>query len=234
MTTTNPFLGHFRIELWGDYALFTRPEYKSERVSYDVPTPSAIRGILCSIYVSQGMRWVVDRIHVLSPITKINIKRNEVTDKISARTVKNAITNDDTETLFLDAKEKIMQRNSQILKNVHYVVDAHFEMTEGARKTDNPRKFESIINRRINRGQCRLMPYFGCREFPAYFRLWDDDKDIPTIPDSNDFGYMLYDMDYSNPDKIVPLWYHAQMVNGVINCEEDKIVRKEEGDSSRR
>lgn len=210
-----------RLEIWGKYALFSRPELKVERVTYDVPTPSAIRGILDAIYYHPGMRWVVDRIHVLSPIRYANIKRNEVSDKISARTVKKQILNNTAEEIGMYAKDKIVQRNAMVLQDVHYVVEAHFEMTDKANDTDNPGKFQDIIKRRIRKGQCFHTPYFGCREFPVFFREWET-ADIPSISENRDLGFMLYDMDYSDPKNITPIWFHPIMENGVIavgNCE---------------
>ena len=132
-----------QVEVWGDYACFTRPEMKTERVSYDVMTPSAARGLLESIYWHPGLRWVIDRIHVCSPIYFTNIRRNEVKDTISASKVK-TVMNGGTGELYLSAPESIQQRAAMVLRDVHYVIDAHFEMTPAAAPGDNDGKFQDI------------------------------------------------------------------------------------------
>lgn len=133
-------------EVWGDYACFTRPEMKTERVSYDVMTPSAARGLLESIYWHPGLRWVIDRIHVCAPIRFTNIRRNEVKDVISARRAKTVMEKGQGE-LYLAASESIQQRAAMVLRDVHYVIDAHFDMTDAAAPGDNPGKFQDIIKR---------------------------------------------------------------------------------------
>ena len=158
-----------QVEVWGDYACFTRPEMKTERVSYDVMTPSAARGLLDSLYWHPGLRWVIDRIHVCAPIRFTNIRRNEVKDVISARRAKTVMEKGQGE-LYLAASESIQQRAAMVLRDVHYVIDAHFDMTDAAAPGDNPGKFQDMIKRRLEKGQCYSMPYFGTREFPAQFR----------------------------------------------------------------
>ena len=206
-----------RVEVWGDYALFTRPEMKTERVSYDVMTPSAARGLLESIYWHPGMKWCIDRIHVCSPIRFTNIRRNEVKDTISARKVKTVMEKGQGE-LYLATPESIQQRAAMVLRDVHYVIDAHFDLTENAAPGDNAGKFQDIIKRRLERGQCYSMPYFGTREFPAHFRRCTE---LPPCPDElkgvRDLGWMLLDMDYSNDDGIRPMFFRASMKDGVIN-----------------
>lgn len=180
-----------QVEVWGDYACFTRPEMKTERVSYDVMTPSAARGLLESIYWHPGLRWVIDRIHVYAPIRFTNIRRNEVKDVISARRAKNVMEKGQGE-LYLAASESIQQRAAMVLRDVHYVIDAHFDMTDAAAPGDNPGKFQDIIKRRLEKGQCYSMPYFGTREFPAQFRRCTE---LPPCPDelkgTRDLGWML-------------------------------------------
>lgn len=132
-----------RVEVWGDYALFTRPEMKTERVSYDVMTPSAARGLLESIYWHPGMKWCIDRIHVCSPIRFTNIRRNEVKDTISARKVKTVMEKGQGE-LYLATPESIQQRAAMVLRDVHYVIDAHFDLTENAAPGDNAGKFQDM------------------------------------------------------------------------------------------
>ena len=205
-----------QVEVWGDYACFTRPEMKTERVSYDVMTPSAARGLLESIYWHPGLRWVIDRIHVCSPIRFTNIRRNEVKDIISANKVK-AVMNGGVGELYLATPESIQQRAAMVLRDVHYVIDAHFEMTPAAAPGDNHGKFQDIIKRRLERGQCYSMPYLGTREFPAHFRRC---AKLPPCPDelkgTKDLGWMLWDMDYRDPENITPKFFRAEMVDGVM------------------
>lgn len=153
-----------KVRVWGPYALFSRPEMKVERCSYDVMTPSAARGILEAIYWHPGLRWVIDKIQVNKPIRFTSVRRNEVKSKISASNVLQAYNGADKE-LYLSTKEEIVQRASLLLCDVEYVIEAHFEMTEQANETDNPGKFKDIMMRRLKRGECYHMPYFGCREF---------------------------------------------------------------------
>lgn len=205
-----------QVEVWGEYACFTRPEMKTERVSYDVMTPSAARGLLESIYWHPGLRWVIDRIYVCSPIRFTNIRRNEVKDTISARKVK-TVMEKGTGELYLAAPESIQQRAAMVLRDVHYVISAHFEMTEQANSTDNPGKFQDIVKRRLERGQFYSMPYFGTREFPANFRRCEA---IPKCPEElrgkKDLGWMLWDMDYRDPQNITPKFFRASLVDGVM------------------
>ena len=151
-----------RLEVWGDYALFTRPEMKVERVSYDVMTPSAARGLMEAVYWHPGMRWSVDRIHVCSPIRFTNLRRNEVKATVSARSARTVMERG-TGDLYLCTPENIQQRASMLLRDVHYVIEAHFDMTDRAAPGDNPGKFQDIIKRRVRKGQFYHQPYFGCR-----------------------------------------------------------------------
>lgn len=128
------------VEVWGDYALFSRPEMKTERVSYDVMTPSAARGLLESVFWHPGLKWVVDRIHVCAPIRFTNIRRNEVKDTISARKMQTLMEKGGE--AYLATPESIQQRAAMVLRDVHYVIDAHFDMTMRASPTDNPGKFQ--------------------------------------------------------------------------------------------
>ena len=215
----------FKLEVFGDYALFTRPEMKVERVSYDVMTPSAARGILEAILWHPGMRWKIDRIYVMSPICFSNIRRNEVSAKISGRTTKSAMQTG-ADDLYLCTKDCIAQRAAMVLRHVHYVIEAHFEMTEKASPTDNAGKFCEMFRRRAQNGQCYHQPCFGTREFPAAFRLWEG-GDIPTAyPDSEkDLGFMLYDMDYSDPRNIKPMFFRAVLKNGVLDLTDAEVYR---------
>ena len=203
------------VEVWGDYACFSRPEMKVERVSYDVMTPSAARGLLDAIYWHPGMRWVIDRIHVCAPIRFTNIRRNEVKDTISARKAKTVMEKGGE--LYLSTPDSIQQRAAMVLRDVRYVIEAHFDMTNKAAPGDNPGKFQDIVKRRIKKGQCYSQPYFGCREMPAHFRWCEQ---IPPCPDEllgeKDLGWMLYDMDYTDLQDIRPLFFRARLENGVL------------------
>ncbi len=212
-----------QLEVWGAYALFSRPELKVERVSYDVPTPSAARGIVEAVYYHPGLRWVIDRIHVLNPIRFVGIRRNEVTDKISGRNVRQAAQGGG-QALYLVTSQKIVQRSSLLLQDVHYVIEAHFEMTDKAAPSDNPGKFQDIVTRRMERGQCFHTPYFGCREFPVSFRRWPGGP-IPTIDETRDLGLMLYDFDYSDPAAITPTYFRARLEHGVLNTQNCEVFR---------
>ena len=212
-----------QLEVWGAYALFSRPELKVERVSYNVPTPSAARGIVESVYYHPGLRWYIDRIHVLNPIRFVSIRRNEVTDKISGRNVRQAAQGGG-QPLYLVTSQKIVQRSSLLLQDVHYVIEAHFEMTDKAAPSDNPGKFQDIVTRRMERGQCFHTPYFGCREFPVSFRRWPGEP-IPTIDETRDLGLMLYDFDYSDPAAITPTYFRARLEHGVLNTQNCEVFR---------
>lgn len=205
-----------KVEVWGDYACFSRPEMKVERVSYDVMTPSAARGILEAVYWHPGMRWVIDRIRVCNPIRFTNIRRNEVTDVVSASSALSAM-NGNNSPLYLATSEKIAQRATMALRDVRYVIETHFEMTEKANATDNEGKFCDIIRRRLEKGQYYHQPCFGTREFIAYFKPCEK---IPECPDElkgeRDLGWMLYDMDYSDMTDIKPMFFRAKLIDGVL------------------
>ena len=210
-----------QLEVWGAYALFSRPELKVERVSYDVPTPSAARGIVESVYYHPGLRWYIDRIHVLNPIRFVSIRRNEVTDKISGRNVRQAAQGGG-QPLYLVSSQKIVQRSSLLLQDVHYVIEAHFEMTDKAAPSDNPGKFQDILRRRLRKGQCYHQPCFGCREFPASFREWPG-GDIPALKVTQDLGFMLHSLDYSDPANIRSQFFRAKLVDGVMECRDVEV-----------
>lgn len=211
-----------KMEVWGEYACFTRPEMKVERVSYDVPTPSAARGMVESVYYHPGLKWHVDKIYVCKPIRFTNILRNEVASKISARNVLTEANG--KKRSYIDRNADIQQRATTMLRNVHYVIEAHFEMTDKANPSDNPGKFQDIVKRRLRSGQAYMQPYLGCRECTAHFRLWEG-GDIPTIDETRDLGYMLFDLDYSDPENIQPMFFRAQMVHGVIDLTDCEVVK---------
>ena len=126
--------------------------------------------------------------------------------------------------LYIAASQDIVQRAAMMLKSVHYVIEAHFEMTEIANASDNPGKFQDIIKRRLEKGQCYSQPYLGTRECTAKFALWEEEK-VPTIPETRDLGYMLYDLDYSDLQSIQPMFFRAKMENGVIDLRNCEVVR---------
>ena len=208
-------------EFWGPTALFTRPEMKTERVSYDVPTASAARGMIESVYFHPGLRWKIDKIWVCAPIQFINVRRNEVSSKILASSVMTEA-NGGRPGRIVTAQD-IQQRASMMLRDVRYVIEAHFEMTDKANPSDNPGKFQDIVKRRLKKGACYSTPYLGCRECTAHFGLWEGaEEDIPAIDETRELGYMLYDMDYSDPENITPRFTRVRMEHGLIdlrNCE---------------
>ena len=203
------------VEVWGAYALFSRPELKTERVSYDVMTPSAARGLLDAIFWHPGLTWRVDSIHVCAPIRFTNIRRNEVKDTISARKAQSVMEKGGE--LYLATPESIQQRAAMVLRDVHYVIDAHFEMTQRASPTDNPGKFQEMMRRRVEKGQFYHQPCFGVREFPAHFKPCTQ---LPPCPEElkgeKDLGWMLLDMDYSDPENITPHFFRATLRDGVL------------------
>ena len=212
-----------KVKVWGEYALFSRPEMKVERCSYDVITPSAARGILEAIYWHPGMKWVIDKIYVQKPVQFTSIRRNEVKSKISSNNVL-PVYNGADKPLYISTKSDIVQRASLLLRDVSYVIEAHFEMTEKAVESDNTGKFKDIIMRRLRRGECYHMPYFGCREFPANFCLCEDEKIETAYSGEKDLGFMLYDMDFSDLDNIQPMFFRALMKDGVINLRDCEVI----------
>lgn len=213
-----------KVKVWGEYALFSRPEMKVERCSYDVITPSAARGILEAIYWHPGMKWVIDKIYVQKPVRFTSIRRNEVKSKISSNNVL-SVYNGADKPLYISTKSDIVQRASLLLRDVSYVIEAHFEMTEKAVESDNPGKFKDIIMRRLKRGECYHTPYFGCREFPVNFCLCEDEKIETAYSGEKDLGFMLYDMDFSDLDNIQPMFFRALMKDGVINLRDCEVIR---------
>ena len=208
-----------KLHIWGDYACFTRPEMKVERVSYDVITPAAARGILEAINWKPAIRWVVDRIHVLKPVHFETIRRNEVGSKISDRNVKAAMNAGSLEGLHLVVDEDRQQRAMLALRDVVYGIEAHFEMTPKAGVQDNPAKHLEMFRRRAASGQCFHRPCMGVREFPAHFELVEDfpPTRLPEGARDRDLGWMLYDIDYGK-DR-APQFFRAEMRDGVIDLE---------------
>lgn len=204
------------VEVSGDYACFTRPEMKVERVSYDVMTPSAARGILEAIFWHPGMRYVITKIHVCNPISFTNIRRNEIKDVISSKTAKELMKKHQGEP-YIAACNSIQQRAAMVLKDVRYVIEARFVMTEKANASDNPGKFLDMFNRRVEKGQCYHQPCLGVREFPAKFERSNEIYTCPPeLVGEKDLGWMLYDMDFTDLEDIKPMFFRAKLVDGVI------------------
>lgn len=207
-----------KLKIWGERACFTRPEMKVERVSYDVITPSAARGILEAIHWKPAIRWSVDSIQVLKPIRFESIRRNEVGGKLSAASVVKAIKAGRTNDLYSLVDEDRQQRAATILREVAYVIGAHFELTDQAGPDDSVGKHLDIFNRRARKGQYFHAPCLGTREFPASFELLEESAEVPIPHDSlggtRDLGWMLHDFDFA--DGMSPRFFRAQMVEGQI------------------
>ncbi len=216
-----------RLLVWGERACFTRPEMKVERVSYDVITPSAARGILEAIHWKPAICWVVDRIHVLKPIRFESIRRNEVGGKLSASSVAKAMKAGRTDNLVTLVEDDRQQRAATVLREVAYVIDAHFELTSKAESGDSVGKHLDIFNRRARRGQYFHAPCLGVREFPASFELIQPDAPLPTVHadllGERELGWMLHDIDFAH--EMTPRFFRAAMRDGVI---EVPALRSEE------
>ncbi len=216
------------LKVWGDNACFTRPEMKVERVSYDVITPSAARGIIEAIHWKPAIRWIIDRIHVLEPIRFENIRRNEVADMIKPGNVASAMKKGNLSELIyhVDDGDNRQQRAAIILKKVCYIIEAHFELTEKAGVDDNAGKHIDIFKRRAIKGQCFQQPCLGTREFSASFELLNTTDDIPPcheqLKGELDLGWMLWDIDFENG--MTPRFYRAKMIDGIIKVTSDLEV----------
>jgi CRISPR-associated protein Cas5d len=207
-----------RLHVWGERACFTRPEMKVERVSYDVITPSAARGILEAIHWKPAIRWHVDRIQVLRPVRFESIRRNEVGGKLSAAAVVKAMKAGRTDGLATVIEDDRQQRAATVLRDVAYVLHAHFDLTDRAGPDDNVGKHLDIFNRRARKGQTFHAPCLGTREFPAAFALVEAEADVPAIDPAlsgeRDLGWMLHDIDFA--DGKTPRFFRARMIDGLI------------------
>ncbi|MBI9080887.1 MAG: type I-C CRISPR-associated protein Cas5 [Pseudodesulfovibrio sp.] len=208
-----------QLRVWGEYACFTRPEMKVERVSYDVMTPSAARGILEAVYWKPAIRWEIDRIHVMQPIRFDNVRRNEVgTDKkdvkIKLAWIKKAQT--DNTPIRVSIEEARCQRAAMVLRNVEYVIEAHFEYASGEDHNDG--KHLDMFNRRAKKGQCFHRPYLGCREFAAFFEPVTGAIPVSLLADQpdRDLGWMLYDINYAAD--MTPFFFRPTLEKGIIDC----------------
>jgi len=200
----------FSIHVWGEFACFTRPEMKIERVSYDVMTPSAARGIYEAIYWKPEITWRIDRIHVLEPIRFANIRRNEVASKVPAGTASTVMKRGGSLALYIESDRQ--QRAAMVLRDVAYVIEAHFEIISGA---DQLQKHSEMFRRRATRGQYFHHPYLGCREFPANFELMVSEPPKSQLTGTTDLGWMLHDLDFV--DGMKPIFFRASMSDGVID-----------------
>jgi CRISPR-associated protein Cas5d len=219
----------FCLEVCGDYACYTRPEMKVERVSYDVPTPSSVRAIFEAIFWKPAIRWHVQKIEVLKPIRWTSVRRNEVGSVMSDR----------SDGLFIE--EVRQQRAGLFLRDVAYRLHAELEFIPPAKRSkvvnpvpewlesaeereelrsgpdENPGKYNAMFERRARKGQCFNQPYLGCREFSCSFRLVDPaSSSTSPIDETRDLGFMLYDLDFSNPEDIRPAFFRAKLQKGVI------------------
>ena len=211
------------LEVSGDFACFTRPEMKVERVSYDVMTPSSARAVFESILWKPSIRWHIDKIEVLKPIRWISIRRNEVGAVISVRNAQEAM-NKGTGQLGLNIEDERQQRAGLFLRDVTYRIHAHFELQLNAGENNTAAKFMDMFERRAEKGQCVNQPYLGCRELACNFRLVDtsleqskqnelkpmERRDLGfEVP--RDLGWMLYDMDYCNAADPQPRFFRATL-----------------------
>ncbi len=202
-----------QIKVWGDFACFTRPEMKAERVSYDVMTPSAARGLLEAIFWKPEFDWRVRSIHVLKPIQRISVRRTEVNSKISERTVRGWAEKEPTGAYYCN--DDHTQRNTLALRNVEYLVKADVELKSDCR--EQSAKYRDQFRRRVARGQYFHHPYLGCREFAASFS--EPDGSERAIDMTEDLGRMLFDLDYSDPksDVRTPTFFNARLEQGVLH-----------------
>ena len=198
------------IRLRGPLACFTRPEFKTERVSYEVMTPSAARGALEAVLWKPAIRWRIERLHVLKPILFTAFKRNEVNSKVPVDSVRSAMRGGRMRDFFVD--EDRAQRNTVALADVDYVVEATFAMTAKAGAGETVTKFVQIFTRRLEKGQAFNQPYLGCREFAAEFLPASGAPD--PIPVTRDLGLMLHDIEFGESNR--PRFFEASLKDGVL------------------
>jgi CRISPR-associated protein Cas5d len=202
----------YRVRIRGSLACFTRPEFKTERFSYEVMTPSAARGIYEAILWKPAIQWQIRRILLLAPPRFIQLKRNEVTRRASVSNVQRAARSGAPLDYYAD--EDRAQRNTLALRDVDYAVEAEFRMTARQGSDDNPRKFDEMFRRRLEKGQFHMAPYLGAREFPAIVEPYAGDP-APLETETRDLGYMLHDLRYG-PTINEPVFFHARMERGII------------------
>jgi CRISPR-associated protein Cas5d len=217
----------FCLEVRGDYACFTRPEMKVERVSYDVITPSAARAVFEAVLWKPGIRWRMRRIEVLAPPRWISVRRNEVGAVASTRNAQAAM-NAGRGALALYVEDERQQRAGLFLRDVAYRLWADLEMASDEARA-NPGKYLAMFSRRAEAGQCVNQPYLGCREFAARFRLVPVEEDgtggwraaagePEALRDwSADLGWMLYDLDFEAKPAPQPKFFRAVVDRGVLD-----------------
>lgn len=205
-----------KVRIRGDHACFTRPEFKGERVSYDVPTPSALKGILEAIYWKPAIAWHIDAIHIMRPVRFETIRRNEVAKKVPpvAPYMKSG------KPLHLIVEEERTQRAATILRDVDYYVEAHFTFTKEAYPGNTEGKHLDIFNRRLNKGQTYHQPCLGCREFPAIIEPVDGAIPISPLADTPDgnksLSWMLFDFKFSESGERTPVYFQANIEKGIV------------------
>lgn len=216
----------FCIEVWGDYACFTRPEMKVERVSYDVITPSAARAVFEAIFWKPAIQWKVKKIEVLNPIRWISVRRNEV-GKLMSPLSKQIFIEEDRQQragLFLRDVAYRLYAEMEFIplrnRNFHDTPDELKDQEEETilRSTENPGKYNAMFERRAKKGQCFNQPYLGCREFSCNFRLIENPEKEGKLPieETRDMGFMLYDMDFTDEKDPKPMFFRVQLNHGVI------------------
>jgi CRISPR-associated protein Cas5d len=200
------------VRVWGDFACFTRPEFKVERVTYPVPTPSAVRGILEAIFWKPQFFWQIATIAVLSPIRYFSILRNEANDKQSFRAAQGWLKNGGN--YRVDEARHRARRHTRALREVNYLITARIVLRADVR--DDPAKYRDQFRRRVQDGRCFSTPYFGCREFPAAFGPSDGSE--RPIELTENLGPMLFDLDYASDDsgRGVPRFFAARLERGVL------------------
>ncbi len=206
-----------KMRVQGPYACFTRPEMKVERVSYDVMTPSAARGILEAIHWKPAIAWTISRIHVLAPIRLQSIRRNELGSRVPIANVRKAMRAGTVDGLRHVIEVDRQQRAATVLRDVDYVIEAHFDLTAHAGPDDTAAKHHDMFTRRARRGQCFHQPCFGVREFPADVELVEGPLPPSRLPpEQRDraLGWMLLDIDHAAGR--VPLFFDARLENGVL------------------
>ena len=205
------------LEVRGDYACFTRPELKVERVSYDVMTPSAARAVFEAVLWKPAIRWEIDRIEVLRPIQWSSFRRNEVGSKVPTGSVETAMRGPDLLRPFY-ADDDRQQRASIVLRDVAYRIWAQPVLTTKASPDESLVKYVEMFRRRAAHGQCVNQPYLGCREFACRFELVENAAVLPTaIDESRDLGIMLYDLDFADAEMPQPLFFRANLERGVLH-----------------
>jgi CRISPR-associated protein Cas5d len=233
------------LEVWGDYACFTRPEMKVERVSYDVITPSAARAIFEAILWKPAIRWNITMIEILNPIKWISVRRNEVGKKFSAPTAKQ-LSGESGEPMGFFIEEERQQRAGLFLRDVRYRIHAYFdfippeqrktnkssspefwadnsEEQEYSRTDEKEAKYAAMFERRSKKGQCFHRPYLGCREFACNFKLSEGNEQIKPINEIRELGWMLYDMNFEKPEEPMPMFFNAKIENGIVMTDRRKV-----------